>query len=52
MQKIRSLDGFDLIMLISEIHDFGWPHARGTLAMMPPGTARNDPTQGADPRRP
>jgi hypothetical protein len=34
--KIRALDDFDLVMLISEIHDHGWPVARVTLRMMPP----------------
>jgi hypothetical protein len=37
MEKIRKLDDFDLIMLISEIHDHGWMAARKTLAMMPRG---------------
>jgi hypothetical protein len=32
--KIRQLDNFDLVMLVSEIHDHGWPVARKTLAMM------------------
>jgi hypothetical protein len=36
LAKIRGLDDFDLIMLISEIHDHGWPQARATLAIMPP----------------
>jgi hypothetical protein len=36
LHKIRLLDDFDLIMLISEIHDHGWPVARKTLALMPP----------------
>jgi hypothetical protein len=35
LKKIRCLADFDLIMLISEIHDFGWPVAATTLAMMP-----------------
>jgi hypothetical protein len=35
LAKIRNLDDFDLIMLISEIHDHGWPIARKTLAIMP-----------------
>jgi len=35
LAKIRSLDDFDLIMLISEIHDHGWTVARRTLAIMP-----------------
>lgn len=26
LAKIRRLADFDLIMLISEIHDHGWPH--------------------------
>ncbi len=25
LSQIRSLDDFDLKMLISEIHDYGWP---------------------------
>jgi hypothetical protein len=35
LAKIRRLKDFDLIMLISEIHDHGWPVAAATLAMMP-----------------
>jgi hypothetical protein len=35
LDKIRSLDDFDLVMLISEIHDNGWEVAARTLAMMP-----------------
>lgn len=38
--KIRHLDDFDLIMLISEIHDHGWTVARRTLAMMPEGKTK------------
>ena len=34
--KIRVLDDFDLIMLISEIHDHGWDIAQRTLDAMPP----------------
>ena len=34
-EAIRALDDFDLIMLISEIHDHGWPFARHTLAIIP-----------------
>jgi hypothetical protein len=37
IEKIRYLDDFDLIMLISEIHDHGWPMARKTLDLMPRG---------------
>lgn len=37
LQKIRQLDDFDLIMLISEIHDHGWHVARVTLDLMPEG---------------
>ena len=37
LAKIRKLEDFDLIMLISEIHDHGWEVARETLRMMPPG---------------
>lgn len=33
--KIRRLGDFELTMLISEIHDHGWPIARQTLDMMP-----------------
>jgi hypothetical protein len=36
LAKIRALDDFDLIMLISEIHDNGWSIASRTLEMMPP----------------
>jgi hypothetical protein len=36
--KIRALDPFDLVMLINEIHDHGWPVARETLRLMPHGT--------------
>lgn len=36
MEKIRKLEDFDLIMLISDIHDHGWGIAKDTLAMMPP----------------
>jgi len=41
--KIRLLDDFDLIMLISDIHDHGWPIAEKTLALMPNGTAAPAP---------
>ena len=34
LTKIRVLDDFDLIMLISEIHDHGWQVASRTLSMM------------------
>jgi hypothetical protein len=37
LKQIRGLDDFDLIMLISDIHDHGWEMARRTLAMMPGG---------------
>jgi hypothetical protein len=36
LDKIRKLTDFDLIMLISEIHDHGWIVAAKTLEMMPP----------------
>jgi hypothetical protein len=39
LAKIRRLDDFDLIMLISEIHDHGWKVAQRTLDMMPEGKA-------------
>jgi hypothetical protein len=44
--KIRKLEDFDLIMLISEIHDHGWPMARATLCLMPP-----DPDEAAYKKR-
>ena len=31
---IRALTDFDLMMLISEIHDVGWPQAARTLEIM------------------
>ena len=34
LKKIRALDDFDLTMLISEIHDYGWEIARETLNLM------------------
>ncbi len=30
LRKIRDLNDFDLVMLISEIHDHGWSAARQT----------------------
>jgi hypothetical protein len=50
IRKIRSLADFDLIMLISEIHDHGWPLAARTLQMMPPNPTIPPPTPG-EPRR-
>lgn len=35
LKKIRALADFDLIMLISETHDHGWPVAAKTLEWMP-----------------
>lgn len=35
LSKIRRLADFDLVMLISEIHDHGWAMARKTLKLMP-----------------
>lgn len=35
LRAIRALDDFDIVMLISEIHDHGWPRGRKLLAMMP-----------------
>ena len=32
---IRQLEDFDLTMLISEVHDHGWEHAKRTMYMMP-----------------
>lgn len=40
LDRIRSLDDFDLIMLISELHDFGWNVAARTLEMMPTPTRK------------
>lgn len=37
LAKIRRLSDFDLIMLLSEIHDHGWEVASQTLEMMPVG---------------
>jgi len=37
LAKIKCLDDFDLTMLISEVHDHGWPTARKTLELMLPG---------------
>jgi hypothetical protein len=34
LAQIRSLDDFDVTMLISEIHDNGWPQAARTLGIM------------------
>jgi hypothetical protein len=36
LDMIRGLNDFDLIMLISEIHDHGWPIARKTLGTIKP----------------
>ena len=35
LAKVRSLEEFDLVMFLSELHDHGWPVARKTLAMIP-----------------
>jgi hypothetical protein len=35
VEKIRRLADIDLVMLISEIHDHGWPSARELLSLMP-----------------
>jgi hypothetical protein len=40
LTQIRGLDDFNLVMLISEIHDHGWHVARRTLAMMPGSAER------------
>lgn len=37
LRKIRHLDDFDLIMLISEINDYGWEMAKTILKLMPEG---------------
>lgn len=34
LRQIRSLEDFDLTMLISEIHDHGWPQAKKLLPMI------------------
>jgi hypothetical protein len=34
LQEIRGLDDFDLKMLISEVHDHGWPRAAKLLPMI------------------
>lgn len=41
IEKIQDLDSFDLIMLISDIHDHGWEMGRRTLSMMPKGTRKS-----------
>ena len=33
LKAIRELDDFDLTMILSEIHDHGWPVAKVTLAL-------------------
>jgi hypothetical protein len=43
LEKIRKLDDFDLVMLISEIHDHGWPLASCTLDIMPVDGVPPDP---------
>ncbi|MHC4181513.1 MAG: hypothetical protein ACYSWU_28795 [Planctomycetota bacterium] len=35
LEAIRSLEDFDLIMLLSETHDHGWPWGRALLRLMP-----------------
>jgi hypothetical protein len=47
LTKIRVLDDFDLIMLISEIHDHGWHVASRTLSMMPPGPMHRPPVNAS-----
>ena len=34
LKAIRELDDFDLIMLLSEIHDHGWPSAKVILDVL------------------
>jgi hypothetical protein len=41
LTKIRRLDDFDVIMLVSDIHDHGWPIARLTLKLIPEGQTRS-----------
>jgi hypothetical protein len=43
LAKIHRLDDFDLMMLISEIHDHGWPLASCTLDIMPIGGVSPNP---------
>jgi len=38
---IRSLDDFDLTMLISEIHDHGWPAAEKLIPYIKKSIAAN-----------
>jgi len=38
IKAIRAITDFDIVMLISEIHEFGWPDARELLRMMPVAT--------------
>lgn len=42
LKKIRNLKDFDLIMFISELHDFGWPRAAATLTMIPPADSEEE----------
>lgn len=49
LDKIRALDDFDLIMLISEVHDLGWDQARRLLKLIPPGAGPKTPTARARP---
>jgi hypothetical protein len=37
---IRSLEDFDLTMIVSEIHDHGWPIASKTLEFMKEAIAK------------
>lgn len=39
LTQIRALGDFDLCMLISEVHDVGWPQARKILPFMAMATA-------------
>ena len=42
LEQIRKLEDFDLIMLISEIHEMGWLIARETLCLMPGGKGQEE----------
>lgn len=40
-EKIRTLDDFEIVMLISDVHDHGWNIASKTLELMPVMDWRN-----------
>ena len=51
LQFIRALKDFDLIMLISEVHDHGWPMAKRTLDMMKNRLRNNEQNEGEQMKR-